>query len=486
MIAWILAGLLAATPLVDAAARGDIAAVRALLAQGAPADAAQGDGATALHWAAYRGDAEMAVLLLDSGADPKAANDLGVTPLHLAAAAGSAPIVTRLLAAGADPNATATPGVTPVMEAARVGAVEAVRALIAAGADVNARERTRNQTALMWAASRRHPEVVRALLEAGADVHARSRRRTLTVMLDDGPSRTVKTSRQDAAQIGAGGSTALLFAARSGDAQSARLLIEAGAELDAAGADGNTALVLATFAGHPEVARVLLDAGADPNTAGAGYSALHAAALRGDLATTRALIARGADVNARLINGSPVRRFGSQWALPRTMKGATPLMVAAVFLELDIMRALLEAGADHTLALDDGTTPLLAAAGIDVETRARPSDLVRWNIVDSDAPTVPRADQDVVEAVRLLLDAGAEVNQTDRNGNTALHAAAAAGVPSLVALLAARGAALEATNEDGQTPLALTAPREGRSGPVDPPPGVAAAAELLRRLGATR
>jgi ankyrin repeat protein len=291
---------------------------------------------------------------------------------------------------------------------------------------------------------------------------------------------------QDARQIEAGGSTALLFAAHAGDAESAALLIAAGARVNDTGADGNTPLVLATFAGHPAVAHVLIAAGADTNAAGAGYTALHAAALRGDLATTKALLAKGADADGLLTKGSPVRRFGSQWALPTPFTGATPLYVAAAYLEVEIMRTLLAAGAKPSIALPNGMTPLLAAAGIAVEKEARPSDLARWNIVDNDTPQIPRDEQDVLAATRLLLEAGVDVNQPNEAGDTALHGAAGTGLLSLIQLLVDRGASIEAMNKAGQTPLALTLPRRAQEGRPSPPGGNKAAEDLLRRLGATR
>lgn len=486
MILWTLSLLLAATTLVDAVKQQDHAAVRALLQKGVDVNAATADGATALHWAVYLDDADMTTRLLDAGAKANVANDLAITPLYLASVNGNERIARALLEKGADPNAASETGVTPLMEAARSGDVATVRALLGRRADVNRKEQDRDQTALMWAVARHHADVVRVLLEHGADVHARSRTRPLRVMLDQGPARTVKTSAQDARQLDAGGNTALLFAAQVGDADSAKALIAAGANGGDTGADGHSALVIATFAGHPDVAHLLIEAGADVNAAGGGYSALHAAALRGDMATTRSLLATGANANAPLTKGSPVRRFGSQWALPTPLTGATPLLIAALYLEVGIVRTLLAAGADYTLGLQNNTTPLLAAVGTPVQKEARPSDLVRWNVVDNDSPVIPRDESDVLEVTRALIDAGADVNQSTMSGDTALHAAAGAGLATVIQLLADRGAQIDAKNKAGQTPLALTQPRgrgpEGRLAT----PGLKAAEELLRKLGASQ
>ncbi|MGQ0736633.1 MAG: ankyrin repeat domain-containing protein [Acidobacteriota bacterium] len=473
-------------PIVEAVKQKDLAAVRALVSQGVDVNAPEGDGATALHWAAHRDDGEMVDVLLGAGANVNAVNDLLITPLYLASANGNAAIIRTLLARGADPNTASETGVTPLMQAARSGSVEGVRALLARGAHVNAHERDRDQTALMWAVARRHPAVVKVLLDQGADVRARTRVRQVMVMRDQGPRRTVKTSMRDASRLDAGGTTSLALAAQADDAESARLLLAAGADVNDTTADGRSPLVIAAFAGHAATAGVLIEGGADLDATGAGYTALHAATLRGDLATVSALLAKGASPDARLTQGSPVRRFGSQWALPSTMAGGTPLLVAATYLEVEIVRALIAAGANPALGLPNGTTPLLAAAGAPIEKEARPSDLVRWNIVDSDAPLIPRPEADVLEAVKLLLDAGAVIEDVNEAGDTALHAAAASGMTRVIQLLADRGAALDVKNKNGQTPLSLTLPRGSpQEGRAPGPPGSKAAEELLRRLGAT-
>jgi len=474
-------------PIVQAAKARDAAMVRSLLKQRADVNAAESDGATALHWAAYHGDLEIADLLIAAGAHIDRTNDLSITPLALASENGHTAVVERLLSRAANPNIASETGVTPLMRAARTGNAAIVRALVPHQANVNAAETERQQTALMWAAAQRHPDVVRVLLENGADVKARTIVRRLTVMLDQGPP-GVKTAAEHAHAIAAGGSTALLFASMSGDIESARLLLDRGADVNDTAADGNSALVVAAFQGNGALARLLLERGADPNAAGAGYSALHAAVLRGDAETVKALLAKGANPNAQLTRGSPVRRFGSQWALPHNLVGATPLFIATLYLEIDLMRTLLGGGASPSLALPNGLSPLFIAAGAEVAREARPSDVARLGINDSDVPDIPRPESDLLIASRLLLDAGAKVTETNAAGDTPLHAAAAAAHTSLIQLFVDRGAAIDATNNAGQTPLALTLPREGRQQRPDPERAARAKAaeNLLRTLGATR
>ncbi len=469
--------------LAEAVKENDTAAVEALLRQGVDVNVPQGDGATALHWAAYYGDLELVDRLIADGADVNAANDLRVTPLALASANAHAAAVQRLLAAGADPNISGETGVTPLMEAARIGSMEAVRALLEFEADVNAYTTDRRQSALMWASARRHPEVVAALLEHDADVAARTRVRREIVMLSlRRGDRVARTAVKDASEIERGGITALLFAAQSGDVDSARMLLEAGADIDEAGADQNSVLVMAALSGHTAVAKMLLEQGADPQSAAGGYTALHAAVLRGDLQTVEALLAHGANVDALLTRGSPIHRYGSHWALSSAWAGATPLLLATHYLETKIMRSLMDHGASITHALPNGATPLLVAAGTSVERRInRPLD-------HSDTPRVlgdiffERSPEASLDAVRMLLDAGADVSQTGPAGNTAMHAAAANGFSTVVQLLVDRGAKLNTKNEDGQTPLTMT---NGRGALGSIAANRQQAAELLRELGAT-
>jgi uncharacterized protein len=476
--------------IVQAVKDKDKAAVRRLLQQKIDVNEQGSYGATALHWAAHWDDLETVGLLIAAGAKANVANDLKLTPLALASANGNTAIVDSLLKSGADPNAAGESGVTPLMQAARTGSVDTVRVLLSHGANVNAKENDRQQTALMWAVSQKHPAVVAALLEGGADVHARTRARSEMVMLDRGPIRNnsqvtgfVKTADKVGTLIETGGTTALLFAAESGDSESAKLLVAAGAEINEAAADGNSPVVLATFSGQGTLARWLLDAGADPNAGGAGYTALHAAVLRSDLETVKALLAHGANPNTRLTKGSPVKRNGSQWALSNALKGATPLLLAAAYLETDIMKVLLANGADPAIGLAGGTTPLLAAAGVDVEVESRPTEQGRRGEARPENRAVP--------TVQLLLDAAVDVNAVNEAGDTALHGAAGKGFADVIQLLADKGAKLDAKNQNGKTPLAL-ASGEGKLDLFGMPvpegqlsPAQKKAQELLRKLGAT-
>ena len=428
------------SPLADAAKRQDGAALRALLRDGAAVDRPQGDGATALHWAAYRDDVETVRLLIASGAAVDPANPLGVTPLWLAANNGSPGVIEALLAAGADPNAALPSGETPLMTASRTGNAAAVRALLVHRADPHAREHAHGQTALMWAAAQGHPEVVRLLLAFGARVDDRSKVYPQVV------SASGNADRSGVFEVLQGGYTPLLFAARQGGVASARLLVGAGADVDGAAASGTSPLVVAAHSGHGALAAFLLDAGADPGAADAGYAALHAAVLRGDPPLVRALLAHGADPGAVLERGTPARRVSADWRLPHRMIGATPFWVAARFREPAIMRLLADHGADPSHEVEAETALMAAIQGS--------SNRGRFGIAPPDAGEEARR---TLAAVTAALDAGADVDARNRNGDTALHLAASRGLDDVVALLAERGAALDARNESGQTPLGRAA-----------------------------
>ena len=474
-------------PLIAAVRGGDTAELRARLAGPVDVNARQPDGATALHWAVHHEDVVAADLLIGAGADANAANDLGVTPLLMACRRGHGPLVERLLVAGADADSALPSGETALMAAARAGSIEAVNALLARGARVNAAEATRGQSALMWAVANRRPAVTRALLAHGADVGARTatRRRVYNM----GGSRSAGSASRGIAleEVVEGGSTALLFAARSGDVESARLLLAAGADVDDTGADGNPALVVAAHGGHGSVAALLLRAGADPNAAPLGYTALHAAVLRGTLRDrgvpnddpgaglplVRALLAHGADPDPRLARGTPVRRWSHDFAFMDRWVGATPFWLAAHFLETEMLQVLADAGADPSAPSRNGTTPLMAAAGLGYN-RGGGSAFIRdrrdhssYNPVESAAlgSTIPAAEErQALEVVETVLGLGGEVNATNDAGDTALHAAASHGMNRVIALLTEHGADLLAENRRGQTPGDLAVYADGIAG----------------------
>ena len=477
----------ATSPLIQAARNLDIGAMRTLLAQDADVRSRQADGATALHWAVHRENQEAVDLLIRAGADVNAANDLGTTPLVMASTQGNGAIVGRLLAAGADATAVTAPGQTALMLAARAGSLEAVTALLAAGAAVNATEATRDQSALMWAAANAHPQIVAALLDHGADVHARSR--TSTRVFNMGGSRSAGSASRGIRleEVPQGGSTPLLFTARSGDPVSARLLLAAGADVNDVAADGNPALVIATHSGRASVARVLLEHGADPNAAPLGYTALHAAVLRGTLRDrrvptddpeagvplVRALLAQDADPNARLATGTPVRRWSHDFALMARWVGATPFWLAAKFLETEMMSVLATGGADTRLPSDDGTTPLMAAAGLGYSRGGGSAfikdrrDFSSYNPVESAAlgSEIPSDEQRLaLSAITIALELGADVHTVDADGNTALHAAAAHGMDAVIRVLVNHGADIRAANNRGHTPMALAVYSDGIAG----------------------
>ena len=469
--------------LVEAVKEQRKEAVPSLLAQRVDVNATQGDGATALHWAVYWDEPETAEVLIRAGADPNAANDYEVTPLWLACANASGVMVERLLAAGADARATLTHGETALMACARTGSAEAVKALLNRGAEVNAREASESQTALMWATAQRHPAVVRLLLEHGADPHARSRiRREVISRRLQADLRYGERSRSlgsDAEETDVGGFTPLLFAARVGDLESARLLLAAGADVNSTGPDGASVLVVATHSGHGALARFLLDQGANPNAAIAGYTALHAAVLQGDPEVVDALLDHGASPNAQITQGTRVARNGQVLYLGEHLLGASPFALAAKFIEVEIMRALLDAGADAALPLKNGWTPVSLAAGAGWRYGT-------WDRRDRALIRLPAAQRELydeartLEAVQIAAAAGTDVNAMDEDGNTALHYVVDKGFPSVVAFLTESGADVNVENRRGQTPLT----RFARRRPEVSAEATQAIGDLLHGLGA--
>ena len=456
-VAGLLAGALAApgaaaaarrdAPLIAAVKAADVDAVRALIVdRGVDVNQAAPDGATALHWAVHRNDAALVDLLLAAGAGVSTANRYGVQPISLAAENGDAGILEALLAAGADPNAALPGGETVLMTAARTGDAEAVRVLLVRGADPNLRDGFRGQTALMWAAARNNAGAAHALAELGADVRAKTgtvARAPLGNRLFYAPPPT--------------GFTALLFAARGGHVEAVRVLLAAGADVDDTLSDGQSALVVAVANANWELAGYLLDRGADPNLAGAGWNALHQLVRTRRMNTgfgfpgpipsgsvdsidvLKKMIAAGGDVNARMtVNGM---KDGQRNRLNRL--GATPFFLAAKVTDTEALRVLVDAGADATIPNADGTTPLMVAAGVAI-----------WN-PGEDGGSLPGQEDEVLEAVKMCVELGNEVNAANYRGMTALHGAAFRGANGVVEYLVAQGADLAARTALGYSPLAV-------------------------------
>jgi ankyrin repeat protein len=481
--------------LVNAAAEQDKVSMRELLKQKIDVNSTLPDHSTALLWTAHWNDLEMSDLLLRAGAKVNAADDDGVTPLSLAVENASLPMVEKLLKAGADANAVRSSGLTPLMTAVHTGNVEVVKALLAHGAEVNAMTNKSRATALMWAIGDRNKEIAKLLIDAHADVHA----------------------------VGAKGLTPLLLTARNGDIEMVKMLIAAGVNVNESGSDGAHALPLAIIESRPQFALFLLDQGADPNGETGGVRALHAAAgsvylwlgdwerARGNsrydpgqvfarraapldtadpfpsdlrIQLVKALLARGAEVNARTTTsamfmgyiGYPKKGAFEPFACGTgDVRGATPLWVAANAAgnggkaddSAEVIRILLAAGADQRITTDDGTTPLMVAAGLGLATHITG--------IQQGTP-YPGAQ----EAVQILVEAGADVNAVNEADFTALHGAAYRGLNGIAEYLVAHGANINARDYRGRTPYRL-AEGSKQSFQFQTFPETAA---LLKKLGA--
>jgi uncharacterized protein len=443
----------AEAPLIEAVKAGHREAVREMLREPLAVAAAEADGTTALHWAARADDLEMVRLLLSAGAPVEATTRHGVTPLVLAAINGSPAVARALLDAGASAGAVLPEGETVLMTAARTGRPEVVRLLVERGADVHAREHTFGETALIWASAENHPEAIGVLVAHGAEVNGRSARLTP-------PNR-----RSGQSVLPLGDWTPLMYAARQGALESVRALTALGADPDLTDPDGATALVLAIINAHYDVAKALLEAGADPNVVdtparmGPLYAAIdmHRLAIghgrpnpkpSGRVRETdivRALLEAGADPNARL--NAPIMQRQHTGGDTTLGEGATPFMRAAKSGDVAMMRLLLDAGADPALTLPNGSTALMFAAGLG------------WRDGSPLAPAYEQGfEHEAVEAIALCLEAGLDIHAANDAGQTALHAAVSGRAsPAIVRALLAHGADPARPDTRGRTPRDLAA-----------------------------
>jgi hypothetical protein len=470
-----------ASATVAAAARdADIAEVRRLIAAGSDVNAVDPDGTSPLLWAAHQADAELVSLLLEAKADPNAANAFGVTPLLEAARLGDTATINALLDGGADLAAATREGETPLMAAARAGSASAVALLADRGADVNATESLWDQTALMWAAAEGHLDVVDVLLDKGADPNRKARASELST----------RSTRTD---YPSGGFTALMWAVRDGNEAVARRLVEGGADLNLTNADGATAMMLAIVNDRFDMAATLIELGADANDGSLYYAmemrdattdwrARDGSRLRADhpnqltaLDLAKKLLDAGADPD-KPFNGQ--MHNASMCCDPRG--NATPFYRAAVAADVEALKLMLAYDPDFAWmpqaiktgprqpGSTGGRTALMVAmnGGKGVGMAGGPGD-IREGI---EPPFREVSNRNPVDAVTLLLAAGADPDAKTPDGDTALHLAAFAGKLEIVRALVEGGADMNVTDGAGKTALQVVSEQAPR-----PPPPTAGA-----------
>jgi ankyrin repeat protein len=454
-----------AAALADAAEKGDVAAVRALLRRHLDVNAPSEDGTPALHWVARMQDIETARLLLKTGADADRSNRYGVKPLHIAISNADVPMVQLLLGAHADPNSSDTTGETCLMMAARGGRVEIVKALLDKGATVDARDPEYQQTALMIAARGGSEPIVRLLIERGAQADAQTRTGATPAFrlpASNSGSKGAGVVRGGWPERGErdpvpGAKTPLLYAVREGHTEVATSLLASGASLERSDADGVTPLLMSVLNGRLALAQWLIDRGANVNAQDwYGETPLWAAVDLRDvdlagpgrdngvdrpaaLALIQSILAHGANPNARTKESPPQRRWitrlGSlSWV---DFTGQTSFLRAALAGDVEVMRLLVEHHADPNIATFNGTTPLMAAAG------------VNWTVSQS----YDEGPQALLDAVKLARSLGNDVNAMNDMGVTALHGAANRGSDEIIRFLVEQGATLDVADKQGRTAM---------------------------------
>ena len=454
-----------AGPLAEAAEKGDLATVRTLLKSKPAVNEPGADGTPALHWVVRMQDAATAQQLLRAGADPNLPNRYGVRPLQVAIGNSDLPMVQLLLKAGADANSIDTAGDSCLVLAIRGGNLKMVEALLAKSANADAADQAFQQTPLMVAAREGHADIVRLLLAKGARVDAQTRTgKTPAFRL---PASNSGSKGQGIVRGGwpergerdpiPGAKTPLLYAAREGHLEVVKMLVEAGAQIEKADADGVTPLLMAVLNGQLPVANWLLERGANVrasdwygqtplfaavdlrNVDVAGPSRDNGVDRAAVLQLVQAILVHKPDVNARTRESPPQRRWitrlGSlSWV---DFTGQTPFLRAALAGDVTVMRLLLEHGADASIATDNGTTPLMAAAG------------VNWTV----SQTFDEGAASLLEAVKLAWSQGNDVNAENKMGLRAIHGAANRGSDDIIRFLVEKGAATATPDKEGRTPI---------------------------------
>jgi uncharacterized protein len=487
VIALALCGAASAQSVADAVKSGNRTAIRDLLKQHADVNAVDSEGATPLIWAVQNDDAETVQLLLKSGASANVSSRNGITPLSLAAINRDAAMAEALLKAGADPNAVAPGGETVLMDAARTGDAPLVELLVSHGANLRARGAAFGETALMLAAAENQPKAVAVLLDHGAEIDERST--ALTYQKDRFGLEGVNTI------LPKGSWTALMYAARQGSTEAVRVLTDSGAGLNLADPDGSTALLLAILNGHYDTAALLVEKGADPNlTDNSGMAALYAAVDMNTLGEVygrpsrqspdkldalglmKLLLARGANPNAQL--KAPALQRAHTPGEPTLGDGATPLMRAAKNGDAAAIALLLDNGAGISLTQKNKTTALMFAAGLGRGVGTFAKDYA--------------TDAQMLDAVKLLVARGADVNAVSAAGQTPMHFAAQAfdtNLPQpsdeLVEFLFAHGAKLDVADTQGRTPLEMAMGKGLRGRAGGPVKARESTIKLLQQLRAT-
>src|SRR5690348_15284639 len=463
-----------ATAMVDAARADDLPAVQKLIKNHADVNALANDGSSALLWASYHSNLEMTKALLSAGATVDAANRYGVTPLLQASRNGNVEVMRALLDAGAEPTRWHAEGETPLMAASRTGRVDAVKLLLDRGSFVNAADPFQEETALMWASAEGHLEVVKTLLAAGADPNQKAHISQITDRKNaDHPS---------------GGFTALMFAARNGHSDVVKALIEGKADPKLTNADGATATVVAIVNDRFDLAKELLDLGADPNDGSLYWAVdMHDATtdmrahdgsrLQPDhpnkltaLALVKALLDLGADVNKPFIGA-----LHSTTLCCGAAVNSSPFYRAATAADIEVLKLLLAKNPQIEWSPSEvkpkdgkpggrgnpnvGRTPLMAAlkGGMGAPLAGGPG-FTRMTAPQFREPG-PR---DPLEAIKLLLAAGANPTVKAPDGSTPLHQAVQEQQVAIIRTLVAAGAKLDAVNKDNLTPLLLAEkPKKG-------------------------